>query len=69
MFIATLFTCHDVEAAIMSINRGIDREDAAHTYSGVSLGRKREGIGSYAETAIRVKELGRSTTNMPICGI
>ena len=52
MFIATLFTCHDVEAAIMSINRGIDREDAAHTYSGVSLGRKREGSVSYAETAM-----------------
>ena len=36
----------------MFINRGIDKEDATHTYSGILLSNKSKEIVSYRETVI-----------------
>ena len=43
MFTATLFTiAKTMEAAKMSINRGLDKEDVLYTYNGILFGYKKE---------------------------
>ena len=42
--LSTVYNSQDMEATCMSINRGMDKEDAVHTYNGMLLGHKKELI-------------------------
>ena len=63
----------------MSINRGMDKEDVVHIYSGILLSHKKEQIGSFVEmwmdleiviqSEVSLKEKNKYPILTHICGI
>ena len=40
---STIYNSQDMEATLVSINRGMDKEDVVHIYNGIRLSHKKEG--------------------------
>ena len=47
---STFYNSQDMKATEMSINRGMDKEDAAHRYNGILLSHKKNKIMPFAAT-------------------
>ena len=51
MHYSTIYNSQDMEATKMSINRGMDKEDAVHRYNGILLSHKKN-LGNLQRTWI-----------------
>ena len=72
---STIYNSQVMEATYMSINRGMDKEDAVRIYNGILLTHKRNEIGLFVDTWMDLEtviqsEVNKRKTNrlMHICG-
>ena len=53
---STIYNRQDMEANLMSINRGMDKEAVVHIYSGILLSHKKEGNNAICSNMDRPRD-------------